>query len=63
MRFPVTARASPALWHIVSTRMVDDPTQHYIERPKDGRTKNEAIRCLEPYMAQEVFAALGRSKG
>ncbi len=42
-----TVPANPALWHIVFTRMVNDPrTKHYIERRmKEGRTKKEAIRC------------------
>ena len=52
-------QANSALWHIVFTRMVNDPrTKHYIERRmKDGRTKKEAIRCLKRYVAREVFAA------
>jgi hypothetical protein len=38
-------QANSALWHIVFTRMVNDPrTHHYIERRmKDGRTKKEAV--------------------
>jgi transposase len=57
-------QANSALWHIVFTRMVNDPrTQHYIERRlKDGRTKKEAVRCLKRYVAREVFAALPRSE-
>ena len=57
-------QANSALWHIVFTRMVNDPrTKHYIERRmKDGRTKKEAIRCLKRYVAREVFAALPRSQ-
>jgi transposase len=53
-----------ALWHIVFTRMVNDPrTKHYIERRmKDGRTKKEAIRCLKRYVARGVFAQLPRSQ-
>jgi transposase len=56
--------ANSALWHIVFTRMVNDPrTRHYIERRmKDGRTKKEAVRCLKRYVAREVFAALPRSQ-
>ena len=52
-------QANSALWHIVFTRMVNDPkTKHYIERRmKEGRTKKEAIRCLKRYVAREVFAA------
>ena len=57
-------QANSALWHIVFTRMVNDPrTKHYIERRmKDGRSKKEAIRCLKRYVAREVFAALPRSQ-
>jgi transposase len=57
-------QANSALWHIVFTRMVNDPrTKHYIERRmKDGRTNKEAIRCLKRYVAREVFAALPRSQ-
>jgi transposase len=57
-------QANSALWHIVFTRMVNDPrTQHYIERRmKDGRTKKEAVRCLKRYVSREVFAALPRSQ-
>ena len=57
-------QANSALWHIVFTRMVNDPrTQHYIERRmKDGRTKKETVRCLKRYVAPEVFAALHRSQ-
>ncbi len=42
-------QANSALWHIVLTRMVNDPrTKHYIERRmKDGKTKKETIRCLK----------------
>jgi len=58
------SQANSALWHIVFTRMVNDPrTRHYLERRmKDGRTKKEAIRCLKRYVAREVFAALPRSQ-
>ena len=57
-------QANSALWHIVFTRMVNDPrTRHYIKRRmKDGRTKKEAIRCLKRYVVREVFAALPRSQ-
>ena len=57
-------QANSALWHIVFTRMVNDPrTKRYIERRmKEGRTKKEAIRCLKRYVAREVFAALPRSQ-
>jgi transposase len=57
-------QANSALWHIVFTRMVNDPrTKYYIERRmKEGRSKKEAIRCLKRYVAREVFAALPRSE-
>ena len=57
-------QANSALWHIVFTRMVNDPrTNHYIQRRmKEGRTKKEAIRCLKRYVAREVFAALPQSQ-
>ena len=47
-------RQAKALWHIVFTRMVNDPrTKHYIERRmKDGKTKKEAMRCLKRYVAE-----------
>ena len=55
-------QANSALWHIVFTRMVNDPrTKNYIERRmKDGKTKKEARRCLKRYVAREVFAQLPR---
>ena len=57
-------QANSAIWHIVFTRMVNDPRTHdYIERRmKDGRTKKEAVRCLKRYVVREVFAALPRSE-
>jgi len=50
-------QANSALWHIVITRMVNDPrTRHYIQRRmKDGLTKKEAFRCLKRYIAREVY--------
>ena len=50
-------QANSALWHIVITRMVSDSrTRHYIDRRmKDGPTKKEAVRCLNRYVAREVF--------
>ena len=52
--------ANSALWHIVFTRMVNDPrTRHYIERRmKEGRTKKEAMRCLKRYVAREIYKQL-----
>jgi transposase len=56
-------QANSALWRIVITRMVYDPrTRHYIERRmKEGLTKKEAFRCLERYIAREVYNSLPRS--
>ena len=53
-------QANSALWHIVITRMVNDPdTRDYIERrDTEGRTKKEAFRCLKRYIAREVFPLL-----
>jgi len=44
--------------------MVKDPrTKHWIERRmKDGRSKKEAMRCLERCVAREVLSALPRSE-
>jgi len=54
--------ANSALWHIVITRMVYDPrTRDYIDRRvKEGKTKQEAMRCLKRYIAREVYALLPR---
>jgi transposase len=50
-------QANSALWHIVITRMVNDPrTRHYIQRRmKEGLTKKEAFRCLKRHIAREVY--------
>jgi transposase len=50
-------QANAALWHIVITRMVNDPrTRHYIQRRiNEGLTKKEAFRCLKRYIAREVY--------
>jgi transposase len=55
-------QANSALWHIVITRMVNDPhTRRYIERRmKQGLTKKEAFRCLKRYIAREVYNHLPR---
>jgi transposase len=55
-------QANSALWHIVITRMVYDPTtRHYIDRRmKEGLTKKEAFRCLKRYIAREVYNHLPR---
>ncbi len=53
-------QANHALWRIVMTRMVSDPTtRYYVERrTKEGLSKLEIIRCLKRYVAREVYAAL-----
>jgi len=55
-------QANSALWHILITRMVYDPsTRHYIDRRmKEGLTKKEAFRCLKRYIAREVYNHLPR---
>jgi transposase len=55
-------QANSALWHIVITRMVNDPhTRRYIERRmKQGLTKKETFRCLKRYIAREVYHHLPR---
>ena len=57
-------QANSALWHIVLTRMVDDPrTNEYITRRRtEGQTKKEAVRCLKRYVAREVFSLLPHEK-
>jgi transposase len=57
-------QASSALWRIVITRMVCDPsTRDYIERrTKEGLTKKEAFRCLKRYIAREVYNCLPRAE-
>lgn len=54
--------ANSALWRIAIVRMATDPdTRDYIARRQaEGKTKNEAIRCLKRYIAREVFNALPR---
>jgi len=53
-------QANHALWRIVTTRMSSDlPTRHYVERRlKEGKSKQEIIRCLKRYVAREVYAYL-----
>ena len=53
-------QANSALWHIVITRMVNDPrtTEYIARRIKDGLTKKEAVRCLKRYIAREVYSLL-----
>jgi transposase len=57
-------QANSALWHIVITRMANDPrTIAYMERRiSEGRTKKEAMRCLKRYVAREVYNLLPREQ-
>ena len=50
-------QANSALWHIVITRMANDPhTRRNIERRMNqGLTKKEAFRCLKRHIAREVY--------
>ena len=53
-------QANAALWRIVIVRLNSDQrSKNYVARPiSQGRTKTEAIRCLQRYIAREVFRAL-----
>jgi hypothetical protein len=53
-------RANEALWRIVMVRMVSGPrARRYVERrTKEGRSKREIIRCLERYVARELYPLL-----
>ena len=55
-------RANSALWRIVVTRLACDPkTRDYIDRrTKEGKTEKEAFRCLERFVAREVYDHLPR---
>ena len=46
------------------TRISYDPrTREYIERrTKEGLTKREAMRCVNRYVARELYADLPREK-
>jgi transposase len=57
-------QANSAFWHIVITRMVyDQRTQHYIDRRiEEGRTEKDAFRCLERYIAREIYRQLPRQE-
>jgi transposase len=57
-------QANSALWHVVITRMAcDERTRTYINRRLDeGRTKQEAIRCLKRYIAREIYHQLPRTQ-
>ena len=57
-------QANSALWHIVLTRMVNDPRtiEYFDRRKKEGKTKKEAMRCLKRYVAREVYPLLPHEK-
>jgi hypothetical protein len=48
------------LWWIVFTRMTHDPrTRAYVERrTKEGKTRKEIMRCLNRYVAREMYKLL-----
>jgi len=53
-------QANAALHRIVIVRLGwHQPTKDYMaRRTAEGKTTKEVIRCLERYLAREVFAAL-----
>jgi transposase len=53
-------QANSALWRIVITRLsYDATTRHDLQRRcAEGKTKTEAIRCLNRYVARELYAYL-----
>ncbi len=53
-------QANHALWRIVLTRMSAHPdTRVYVERrTKEGKSKQEIMRCLKRYVARETFPHL-----
>jgi transposase len=56
--------ANAALWHVVFTRMASDPRtiEYFARRLKEGKTKNEAMRCLKRYAARELYPLLPRGQ-
>jgi transposase len=50
-------QANNALWVIAMSRMsCDRRTKTYVERrAKEGKSKNEIIRCLKRYIAREIY--------
>jgi transposase len=52
--------ANAALWRIVIVRLSCDPrTKDYLaNRISDGKSKTEAIRCLNRYDAREIYNAM-----
>jgi len=57
-------QANAALWHVVLTRMVNDPRtiEYFARRMKEGKTKKEAMRCLKRYVARELYPLLPRAQ-
>ncbi|MCW2777846.1 MAG: family transposase, partial [Frankiales bacterium] len=55
-------QANAALWRIAIVRLATDQrTRDYVDkRVSEGKAEAEAIRCLERYIAREVFNALPR---
>ncbi len=53
-------QANAALYRIVLTRLRWDPTtQEYLKtRTEKGKSKRDAIRCLERYVAREIFTII-----
>ena len=53
-------QANAALWRIVFTRMnSDERTRVYVTRRRaEGRSRKEIIRCLQRYVAREMYAHL-----
>ncbi len=53
-------QANSALWRIVFTRMATDPrTMAYVaRRTTEGKTTKEIMRCLNRYVAREIYKAL-----
>ena len=53
-------QADSALWRLVISRLSHDSnTRRYLERRlAEGKTKAEAIRCLERYVARELYYRL-----
>jgi transposase len=57
-------QANAALWRVAIVRMGTDPrTRDYVHRRiAEGKNKPEIIRCLERYIAREVFTAITTSR-
>jgi transposase len=53
-------QANNALWVIALSRMAcDQRTKDYVERrTKEGKSKEEIIRCLKRYIAREIYRDL-----